>query len=797
MEIIYILVYFSEVIYLDTTMSVGKPILRVDVSDKVTGRVKFNSDHIIPEILHAKLVISQYAHAKIKSIDTTKAAQSPGVQAIITGEYAQGILTGTFVEDRSPLAIEKVRYFGEPIAVVIANSELEAKKAVQMVQIEYDPLPVINSPSSAIKSSAVLIHENLANYRQVKECLPIPGTNIANHVKIRKGDMAKGWAESEIIVEEHFSLPQSDHVAMETRSVRAEIKPDGHVIIHSPSQGPYIIRKKLSRHFGLDVGKIIVHTPMVGGAFGGKAAVQLEMIAYLASMAVDGRQVSLVNSREEDMISSPCRIGLEAKVKLGATKAGTIKAAELTYLVDCGAYSDVGAVITKSIASDCTGPYNIENVWCDSMCIYTNHPYVTSFRGFGHAEYTFAIERAMDKLAFALSIDPIDLRLRNAIVPGNSSPTQAELTESNIGNLPMCLEKLKELIKWDEGQRIDLGNHKIRAKGIACLWKTSSTPPNASSGAVITFSPDGCPHLSIGAVELGQGVKTALTQILAEKLKMDVDKITISMDINTQDHPEHWKTVASSTLYMVGNAVIEAADDVIQQLQKISAIVLRCEPKDLDVANGKIFLKSNPKKHIDITEVIHGYKYPNGSSIGGQIIGRGTFIMKHLSGMDENTGKGTPGPQWTIGAQAIEVEFDTREYTYRIVKAASVIDAGKIINPMTAKGVVMGGMAMGLSLASRESFVYNDAGIILNPNLRAYKVMRFGQTPEYLVEFIETPEQDGPFGARGLGEHGLIGMPGALANSLSLAAQTDLNQLPLTPEIIWKTDTGRKNDDIF
>lgn len=777
---------------MDTTIAVGKSVIRIDAKDKVTGRVKYNNDVIIPGILHAKIVISRYAHANIKSIDITQAGNAPGVQAVITGDYAGGVLTGTFVEDRPPLAIGKVRYFGEPVAVVVANSELEAAEAAEMVKVEYEALPVINSPGDAIKPDAELIHMELGNYRRLKECFPTPGTNIANHVKIRKGDMAKGWAESDVTIEESFFFPQSDHVALETRSVRAEIKEDGYVIIHSPSQAPYIIRKKLSRHFGVDAGKIIVHTPAVGGAFGGKAAVQLELIAYLASKAVGGREVIIVNSREEDMISSPCRIGLEAKVKLGALKAGIVKVAEITYLVDCGAYSDMGAVITKSIASDCTGPYDIENVWCDSLCVYTNHPYVTSFRGFGHAEYTTAVERTMDKLAYTLNMDPLELRMINAAIPGKTTPTQSELTQSNIGNLQECITKLKELIKWDEGQKIGVGVHKVRAKGAACFWKTSSTPPDAVSGAVITFTPDGYANLSVGAVELGQGSKTVLAQILAEKLRMDVNRINVSLEVNTGDHPEHWKTVASSTSYMVGNAIVAAADDAIKQIKEISAVVLRCSPEDLEVEIGKVFLKSNPQKYIDITEVIHGYKYPNGNSIGGQVIGRGSFIMKHLSGMDKETGKGDPGPLWTVGAQAVEVEFDTKEYTYRILKAASVIDAGKVINPATAKGVTMGGMSMGLSLASREAFLYDKNGIVLNANLRNYRPIRLGEEPEFLVEFIETPEMDGPYGARGLGEHGLIGMPGALINSLSLAAQVDLFKLPLTPELIWNAKTRRE-----
>lgn len=775
---------------LETTV-IGKSVIRKDAMDKAMGIAKFNTDEIIPGILHCKMVCSQYAHALIKHIDTSRAEKAAGVQAVITGEWAKGILTGTFIEDRPILAVNKVRYYGEPIAVVIAETELEASRAAQLITVDYETLPVLNSPSEALQPNAPIIHEDLAQYRMTKEAYPTPGTNIASHIKIRKGDMAAGWAKSEVTVEEKFILPQSDHIALELRSVRLEIKPDGQVIVHTSSQSPFIVRKKLSRHFRLDPGSIIVHTPYVGGAFGGKAAVQLELIAYLASKAVAGREVLLVNTREEDMISSPCRIGLEATVRLGASADGKIRAAEMTFLVDCGAYSDMGAVMTKAIASDCTGPYAIENVCCDSFCTYTNHTYVTSFRGFGHAEYTVAIERTIDKLAKALKTDPLNLRLKNVVLPGDTSPTQSDLTESNIGNLPKCLEKLKTLIRWDEGIRTEIGNHKIRAKGISCFWKTSTTPPDAVSGAVITFSPSGYAQLNIGAVELGQGTKTSLAQILAEKLKLDIDRVSVTMEVNTQTNPEHWKTVASCSNYMVGNAIVAAADDAIKQIKETSSIVLRCSPEDLEVEKGKVYIKSHPQKYIDITEVIHGYKFGNGNSIGGQVIGRGSFIMKHLTGMDEDTGRGTPGPLWTLGAQAVEVEVDTRDYAYRIVSTASVIDPGTVINPEAAKSIVMGGMSMGLSLAASEAFLYNQEGIMENLGLRTYLPLRYSESPEYLIEFVETPEKDGPYGARGLGEHGLIGMPAALLNSLSAALEIDLNQLPLTPEFLWRKKTGR------
>lgn len=772
---------------------IGESVPKKDGPEKVTGSAKFTTDYIAPDMLYAKLVISKYAHAKIKSINIEKALSSPGVKNVLVGDnFSQ--LVGVLYEDRPILARDKVRYYGEPVAVVVANSEVEAKKAAEAVEVQYEALPVVNSPSEAFKSGAPLVHESMEIYRILKDVMPKPNTNIVNHVKIRKGSMEEGWKESEVFIERSFSLPQSDHVAMEPRNVRAEIKSDGRVIIHTSSQAPFIVRKLISRYFNVDEGKVIVNTPFVGGAFGGKAAVQLEFIAYLASKAVGGKMVKLINSREEDMISSPVKIGLEAKIKLGCTKTGELKAAEITFLVDGGAYSNMAVGITKSIASDCTGPYKVKNLWCDSYCLYTNHPYATSFRGFGHGEYSFAIERTMDILAQKLNMDPIEFRLKNVIEPGCSSPTQVKITKSNTGDLSKCIERLRDLINWEEYKRIEMGDGKVRAKGISCFWKAPSTPTDALSGAIITFNADGSINLSVGSAEVGPGTKTILAQILAKKMNMNVDKIHITMEVNTELNPVHWKTVASMTTYMVGRAVLEAAEDAISQLKSIASIVLRCPPRDLDVGEGRVFVKEDPDFYVDITEIVYGYKYQNGNSIGGQIIGHGSFIMKHVSRLDAETGKGKPGPAWTLGAQAVEVEFDTRDYTYKILKAVSVIDAGKVINMKAAQGVVMGGMAMGLSLASTEGFIFDNLGIIQNPQLRTYKIINFSEKPEYIIDFVETPQIDAAYGGRGIGEHGLVGMPAALGNALSRAANVELNSLPLTPEAIWRKKGGVNSD---
>ncbi|BDR68217.1 aldehyde oxidase [Clostridium tetani] len=772
----------------------GVSTLRKEAWDKVTGAAKYNCDTKTPDTLHAKMLTSTHAHAIIKSIDTSEALKAKGVQAVITGDYFP-VLSGSVIEDRPPIAKDKVRYFGEPVAVVVANSEEEAMSAVKLIKVVYEPLPIVNSISDAIKPGAALIHENLGEYHcPVKDVYPQPNSNIADHVKIRKGDMNKGWDESEVIVESNFSLPQSDHLAMETRNTKAEILPDGTAIIYTSSQAPFAVKKRVSKLYNIPEGNIIVRVPLVGGAFGGKATVQPEFIAYLASKAVGGRKVKVANSREEDISTAPCKVGTEAKLKIGATKNGLIKVVECTYYVDCGAYSDTGPRMAKAIAVDCTGPYNIENVSCDAITVYTNHIYVTSYRGFGHAAFTFCIERTMDKLAAAIGIDPLELRMKNAIYEGCFSPTQDKITLSNTGNIGNCILKLKQAINWQEGRRTETDKGTIRAKGMSCFWKTSDSPTNASSGAIITVNSDGSLNLNFSAVEIGPGMRTTMSQILAEKMKMDIDKIYVPMNIDTQTSPKHWKTVASMTTFMVGNAVIRAAEDLMQQLQKLGAIVLKCTPEDLDIKEQKVYLKDDPEIYVPFKDLVYGYEYPGGTSIGGQMIGRGTYIMKHLTKLDKETGKGKAGTSWTVGAQAVEVEYDPEKYTYRLLKAATVIDVGKLINPKTARGLIMGGMSMGLGLATREEFLYNQDGILEDTSLRTYKLIRYGENPDYIVEFMETPQIDAPFGARGMSEHGILGISAAFANAISLAAQDDFDKLPISPESIWKTKTGGQYD---
>lgn len=768
--------------------SIGKSIMRKEAQDKAEGRLRYLNDYNSPDILYGALKTSSYAHAKIKSIDKSEALKMPGVRAVLTGEdlpYRFGIYLG----DKPPLAVDKVRYYGEAVAAVVADSQEEADAAAEAIKVEYEALDVISFPGEALKDGAILIHEDMKSYSHIDAIRPEPGTNVANRTKIRKGNIEEGFEKSFVIIDETFSFPPSDHVAMETRAAMAEILGDGRVVIHSTTQAPFVVKNLMAIYFGLDPGKVTVITHPIGGGYGGKAGMQLEGLVYLLSKAVGGRKVKLVNTREQDLVTSPGHIGLEASVKLGAAKDGELMAAELLYMFDSGAYADYAVNISRAAAIACTGPYRIPNVWCDSLCVYTNHPFATAYRGFGHIELAFAIERAMDMLADKLNMDPMELRLKNAIKRGDTSPTRS-IMDDNTGDLAACIKRTAEMVEWDKGSRIVTEDGKIRAKGFGCLWKAPAMPTNTDAGAIITFNEDGSINVHCGVVEIGQGIKTALAQIAAERMGMKPDMVHVIMDVNTSISPHDWATAASRGLMMAGRAVISACEDAISQIKHTASQVLRCPEEDLDVSDGRVFVKDDKHIGLLIKDVALGYVYPNGNAVGGQIIGRGRYISRRLTGIDPETGEGNPALEWTLGAEAVEIELDPEDCSYKVLKAVCTMDVGKVVNPAMARGQIMGAMAMALSYAKQEGFQFNKREQVVNNDLRSYKTLRFTDRPQYLVDYIETPQGDGPYGARGLGEQGVIGIPGALANALSRAIGKPLNQLPLTPESIWRVKEG-------
>jgi CO/xanthine dehydrogenase Mo-binding subunit len=401
----------------------------------------------------------------------------------------------------------------------------------------------------------------------------------------------------------------------------------------------------------------------------------------------------------------------------------------------------------------------------------------------------------MDELALKLAMDPVELRAKNAIRSGDLSPTQS-LMDPNTGDLAACLYKAAEMIGWDQGPRREVGPQKVRAKGISAFWKSPAMPTNTDAGAVLTFNEDGSVNLSTGIIEIGQGTYTGVAQILAERFGMSPDMVHIDPEIRTNRAPHDWATAASRSLFMVGRAALAAAEDAIEQIRRIAAAPLRCPPEDLEVAEGRVFIRDDPHRGLALRDVVLGYVYSDGQAIGGQVIGRGNYIARGLTDIDAEAGSGNPALEWTIGAQAVEVEVDLADGAFEILKAVCAMDVGRVVNPALARGQIVGGMAMSLGFATTEGFVFNSRGGVENAVLRDFKILRYGEQPEYDVAFVETPQGDGPYGARGLGEQEVLGIPGALANALSRAVGRPINHLPITPERIWEIlhDEGEGGD---
>lgn len=768
--------------------SLGVSVPRHDAPSKTTGTVKYTDDHPRPGLLHAAILPSPHAHARIRSIDASGARAAAGVRGVFTGEDWD-VLVGLYLGDKPPLARGVVRYHGEAVAAVVADSEAQAVAAVRLIRVDYEVLRPLRTPREALEPDAPVLHPDLGSYRHIPAILPEPGTNVANRTKIRKGDAEAAFAAAHTAVECSVSFPPGDHVAMEPRAVEAEIGPDGKIRIRSSTQSPFGVRTLLAKAFGLRERDIRVTAGAVGGGFGGKAGIQLEPLAYLLSKGVGGRPVRLTNSREADLIGSPGRPGLEATVRLAAAADGTLLGADILFLFDSGGYADYAVNVSRAGGYACTGPYRIPAVTADSLCVYTNHPFATAYRGFGHIEMSFAVERAMDALADALGMDPAELRLKNAVRRGDTVPT-GDVLDGNTGDLPACIAAVKRRLDWEGGTRTETAEGRVRTKGMACFWKAPAIPTFTDAGAIIQFDEDGSVRVATGVVEIGQGTAVGLRQIAAEALGVEVERVRLETEVDTDLAPHDWTTAASRSLFMAGRAVLDAAADAIAQLKRVAAAPLRCAEEDLEVSGGRVFVRDESELGFPLEKVALGYVYENGNAIGGPVIGRGKYIARRLSGLDPETGAGRPGLEWTLGAEGVEIEADPRTGAFRVLRAACAMDVGRLINPDLARGQVVGAMAMGIGYAVREGFSFDSRGRVGNASLRDYKILRFGEECEYFVDFRETPQGDGPYGARGLGEQGIIGMPGAVARALSLAAGRQLTALPITAETLWRAARG-------
>lgn len=771
---------------------IGQPIPRKDAFEKITGKAIFTFDvNNIPHLLYAKFLTSPYAHARIININTSDAEKISGVKAIVTGKDWP-VKIGLYAGDRDILAFEKVRWVGQPVVAIAATTEKIAEDALQKIKIDYEPLPAIIDPVKAKESRKILVHEKMNEYEHSPAFNPIAGTNIANHFKLRKGNIEKGFSEADHIIENTYTMPQVSHSYMEPIVSLGHYKQDGSIEVWSSAQSPFTVRNLLGITFAISTSKITVHSPFIGGGFGGKAGLNFEPLVVLLSRKAGNLPVKLTLNREENFKSAPIRVGMVATIKSGIKGNGRIIAQEIEYIWDSGACADYAVNVGRAAGYVSIGPYDIENIKSDSYTVYTNKPYATAFRGFGHMELLWAIERQNDLIANKLGISPVEFRLLNTLKPGKSYTANQQKLRVDAGSVDECLEKV-----WKE-----LFDHKspppkekpwlFNGIGIACFMKGPAQPPNSASSAFVKFDENGGIFISVGTSEMGQGTITSLSQIAAEELGLPIEKVTISGIRNTDSDAYTWQTVGSRSLFMDGNAVRNACLDAKKQIFSISSQVLKVPISELVLENELIFSKGEPWKNLSLAEVVMGYMFPSGESIGGPIIGRGSYIAK-MTILDPETGAGNPAIFETFGAQGVEIELNGLTGEIIIKRLISAFDVGKAINPLLCEGQIIGGSVMALSLAMNEELKYNDEGMLLNPNLVDYVVARSGDVPKEFISFlIENPQHDGPFGARGIGELTMLGVPAALGNAIQNAIGVSINDLPLTAENIWKAILTQK-----
>lgn len=760
---------------------IGKSITRKDAIEKVTGSAKYVEDLSIEPMLYAKTKTSNISHGIIKRIDVSRAKNLPGVKAVVTGKDFPNI-AGLYLVDRTFYAVDKVRYWGEPVAGVAAISEDIAKKAIDLIEVEYEELPAVHNPFDAIKPDAPLIHENLSSYEIASSYYPKYGTNISNHFKLRKGDVVNAFKEADYVVEKNYHVPHIQHVCMETHKAAARWDINNNLTIWSSAQSPFTVRKILSKSFGLSLNKIRVVSNYLGGGFGSKGGVIIEgLVIPLAKLCL-GYTVRLVCSREQDIQSTTVRTALYSKIKTGVMKNGKIVAMEYEMYWDGGAYNEYAVNVARAAGYSSTGAYNIPNVKTDSYCVYTNNPVGSGMRGFGMPEIQWGIERHMDIMAKDLNIDPLKLRLINAAREGSKTATKQKI---NKVAFEQCLEKAAESIGWKQNGNRKQSNGKYYGKGIAGLVKAPAQPTNASSSAVIYANEDGTINILVGATEMGQGMQTAMSQIAAEALNIPVEKIEINTP-DTKYSPYDWQTVGSRTTYSTGNAIIDAAEDLKKQIFNIASIALDVPKEELIMDNDIVYFKKDKSVYITLADVVSSYKKDTGEGVAGPIIGKGSYVPNKLTYLDSETGEGDPGLFWTYGATAAEVEVDPETGEVKVLQIVSSLDLGKAINPALCQVQINGGTIMGFSNALFEE-VLLDNGRVMNPSFTDYKIANIENTPPIKPIIIECPEIGAPYGARGIGEMPIIGVPPAIANAISAAIGIELYSFPFTPEKVYKS----------
>lgn len=767
----------------DKHSPVGESKTRIDAREKVTGAALYADDiQFGRRLLYARIKRSPYPHALIKKVDVSKALALPGVKAVVTGADFPGYI-GLYLKDRHIFCRDRVRYVGDPVAGVAAVSPEIAEQAVRLIEVEYEPLEPVLDPEFGASPQAPLLHPDLGKYTVASFILPKAGTNISNHFKLRKGDVDAAWGKCAAIIERKYRIPHIQHVPIEPHVAVAKVDQNGEITLWDSSQSPFAQRDLIAETLGVSQSKMWVIAPVVGGGFGSKAGVSMESLAVAIASKVKGYPVKLLLTREEEFYTAFVRQGLVASFKMGCDENGKLLAMQNTFYWDGGAYTEYGVNITRAAGYSCTGPYEVPNVHTDSYCVYTNHPVGGPMRGFGMPEMHAGLEQCIDELAQQIGMDAVEFRRRNCLRAGSSLPTGG--TIHPIGLLE-CLEKSAEAVEWGKKSPPSAPN-KRRGKGLALMWKAPAMPGNAGSSAWIELSEDGMLTLGVGAQDIGQGAFTVIAQMAAAAFGVPYESVRLAAPVDTRYSPYEWQTVASRITWSTGNAVVAAAKDARNQVLQLVAAAWKEDIQDLDIVDGKV-VSYKSERELPVKDfAIKGLPKEDGKGwMGGPIIGRGSFMPSGVTGLDPETGQGEHAVvHYTTGAQAIELEVDLDTGRVEILKGVAAFDVGKAINPDLVRAQMEGGLVQGLSSALFEELKLKD-GVVQNPSFVDYRIATAADIPKVFQSIlVEVPQDDGPWGARGIGEHSMVATIPAVANAIYDAIGIRFDGPPFTAEKIY------------
>ena len=759
---------------------VGQSVYRKDASQKVTGQVLHVGNIEMPGMLHVAVLRSPYAHARITGINKSRAEKLPGVAVVLTGADVAKMPGvdphfGPAFRDQPILCVEKVCYIGDSVVAVAAVDRRTAEDALQLLEVDYEPLPAVFDVLEAVKPESPLVHQQHRPAKAFADLAHVNAgqqSNICYHFKLRTGDVDKAFAEADRVFEDTFSSPPAQHMPMEPHVTLAYLDEHARLNIWTASQSPSYVRTEIAATFGMPMNRIRVRVPYLGGGYGAKLYAKLEPLVTALAL-ITRKPVRYSLTREEEFLTIT-KHKVVTKIK-SAIKNGVITARKCEVYWDTGAYAEIGPRIGHKSGYTSAGPYRIPNVWIDSYCVYTNHVPAGAFRGFGVPQVIWAYDSQMDIIARAIGADPVEFRVKPALDEGEPFATGTLVRSFGVKE---AIRQASHAIEWSKSRPIDTGM-KRRGRGVAAGVKAVLTP--SISGAIVILNADGTANVLSSTVEMGQGSETTLGQIVAEELGISVDQIHI-VQPDTDVTPYDTITAGSRSTYHMGNAVRAAAGKIKKELCEIVGSKLEVDPDDLAVRSGRIFVRGMEERGMTFGEIFLTKFGSPGTTMAAEAICQPT-----ASHMDPENGQSEKCTEyWFPSATAAEVEVDTETGRVKILQLYSVGDTGTAINPRHCEQQLLGAAVMHLGLTLFEEMIF-DEGQLVNGSLLDYQVASFKDLPDLLRAIIvEVPHETGPFGAKGAGETGALTVAPAVANAIEDAVGVRIRDLPITPEKILR-----------